>query len=314
MRMVLYGILVVAMIAGGVAFAQYRSDLRAAHARIQGASSVVPSPYGELEYARGGSGPDVLVVHGAGGGFDQGSLLAQIVLGDEAHWIAPSRFGYLGSTVGAGATVEDQAHAYAFLLDHLGIETVAVIAVSAGGTSALLFALLHPERVTSLTLLSAGVAPLASDEQAGAHRRGTMLARIFQNDFLYWAANRLFARQTMLLMGVDDDAIARLSAEQRDFADRFIASMLPVSLRSAGATFDNAGGAPGDRIVGITAPTLIVHAQDDTLQLYDHATFAATHIPGSTLLSFERGGHFVLITEQEEVSRAVLTHVRDQAR
>jgi len=44
------------------------------------------------------------------------------------------------------------------------------------------------------------------------------------------------------------------------------------------------------------------------------ATFAASHIPGSALLSYERGGHFVLLTEQEEVSRAVLTHVRDHAR
>jgi pimeloyl-ACP methyl ester carboxylesterase len=117
----------------------------------------------------------------------------------------------------------------------------------------------------------------------------------------------------MLLIRVDD-AIARLSTEQRHFAHRFIASMLPVSLRLAGVTFDNGGGVPGDRIVGITAPSLIVHAQDDALQLYDHATFAVMHIPGSALLSYEQGGHLVLITKQEEVSRAVLTHVRDHAR
>ena len=48
-------------------------------------------------------------------------------------WIAPSRFGYL--------------------LDHLGIKKVAVVTLSHGGPSTLLLAVLHPERVSSLTLI-----------------------------------------------------------------------------------------------------------------------------------------------------------------
>jgi DNA-directed RNA polymerase subunit N (RpoN/RPB10) len=44
------------------------------------------------------------------------------VLGDQFHWIASSRFGYLRSTFQEGATFDDQAHAYAYLLDQLGIK------------------------------------------------------------------------------------------------------------------------------------------------------------------------------------------------
>jgi pimeloyl-ACP methyl ester carboxylesterase len=85
------------------------------------------------------------------------------VLDDTFHWIAPSRFGYLRSTFHAGAGHEEQARVYAWLLDHLGIARVAVIGLSAGGPSALFFAALYPDRVSSLTLLSAGVTPVATD-------------------------------------------------------------------------------------------------------------------------------------------------------
>jgi pimeloyl-ACP methyl ester carboxylesterase len=47
--------------------------------------------------------------------------------------IAPSRFGYLGSSLPAGATPADQADAYAVLLDALGIERTAVVGCSTGG-------------------------------------------------------------------------------------------------------------------------------------------------------------------------------------
>jgi pimeloyl-ACP methyl ester carboxylesterase len=132
--------------------------MRRAYERIEGRSRLISSPYGDIEYLEGGSGPAVLVVHWSGGGYDQGELIVRAVLGDGVHWIAPSRFGYLRSTFHDGATFDDQAHAYAHLLDRLHIQRAAVVALSHGGPSALLFAVLHPERVTSLTLISAGVA------------------------------------------------------------------------------------------------------------------------------------------------------------
>jgi pimeloyl-ACP methyl ester carboxylesterase len=63
------------------------------------------------------------------------------------------------------------------LLDHLGIETAAVAALSHGGPSALLLAVRHPERVSLLTLVSAGVASSDDPEQAQANRQGDLLTR-----------------------------------------------------------------------------------------------------------------------------------------
>ena len=46
-----------------------------------------------------------------------------------------------------------QADAYAQLLDHLGIDKVVVVSISAGAWSALQFAIRHPERCLALVLL-----------------------------------------------------------------------------------------------------------------------------------------------------------------
>lgn len=297
--------------AAAVAYASwaYRRDIKCHYERVRARGTVIPSPYGDVEYTTGGSGPAVLVSHGAGGGYDQGELIAQAVLSDEIRWIAPSRFGYLRSTCHAGATWDDQAHAYAYLLDHLGVDRAAVVALSQGGPSALLFAVLHPERVSSLTLISCGVAPSSAQDQARANQKGAMLKAIFRVDLVYWAITRLFRRQLMGLMGASEAVIAGLTPYERGLVDRVVDYMNPVSLRSAGAAFDNGTPLPGGRIAAIEAPTLIVHATDDTLQLYHNAEFAAATIPGARLERFERGGHLVMAVEQAAIRAAVQQHV-----
>jgi len=290
--------------------------MRQAYGRVRGANAVVASPYGEIEYVSGGAGMPVLVIHGSGGGYDQGELLARAVLGDGCEgfrWIAPSRFGYLRSTFNEGATFDEQAHAYAHLLDHLGIEQAAVVALSHGGPSALLFAALHPERVTSLTLISCGVASSAAAGQAGANRRGALLTRLFKRDAPYWAVSRFFRRWLMALMGADAAVVAGLSAVQRRLVDDVIALMNPAAPRAAGAAFDNTAALPNERIAAVRAPTLIVHARDDRLQLYHSAEFAARTLPNARLLSFERGGHLLMAVERPVIGPAVREHLLKNA-
>lgn len=290
-------------------WAVYARDMRRAYARIDGRSQVISSPYGDIEYSDGGGGPAVLVIHGSGGGYDQGELLVRAVLGDHVHWIAPSRFGYLRSTFHDGATFDDQAHAYAHLLDHLGIERAAIVALSHGGPSALLFAALHPDRVSSLTLISAGVASSTDPQQAQANSQGDALTAIFQRDFRYWAFTKVFRGWFLELMGVTGDVAGELTTEQRTLANEVIDAMNPVSRRAAGVRFDNAAAMPNERIAAITAPTLVLHAEDDTLQRYRNAEFAASTIPGARLVSFPRGGHLLLAVERPTLQRLIAEHI-----
>lgn len=76
---------------------------------------------------------------------------------DEAAGLAPSLFGYLGSTLPEGATPATQADAFASLLDYLEVSQVVLFGYSAGGPSAIQFALRHRDRTTALVLMASAL-------------------------------------------------------------------------------------------------------------------------------------------------------------
>jgi pimeloyl-ACP methyl ester carboxylesterase len=85
-------------------------------------------------------------------------LAGRHVVGDDGfRFIAPSRFGYLGTPMPDGATAESQADAYEALLDHLAVDRVIVVGYSAGATSAIQCALRHPDRTVALISVSSNV-------------------------------------------------------------------------------------------------------------------------------------------------------------
>ena len=65
-------ILAVLFVAGacGLAYTGYHRDIKQARERVATGSQVVQTPCGPIEYAAAGNGKPVLVVRGAGGGFD----------------------------------------------------------------------------------------------------------------------------------------------------------------------------------------------------------------------------------------------------
>ena len=97
--------------AGLSAFAwlMYRRDIRRARERISAGSRIVETPCGPVEYAFVGDGPPVLVVHGAGGGFDQGLEIASPLIRSGFRVIAMSRFGYLQTPLPVDASPTAQA-------------------------------------------------------------------------------------------------------------------------------------------------------------------------------------------------------------
>ncbi|WP_089279867.1 alpha/beta fold hydrolase [Antarctobacter heliothermus] len=58
---------------------------------------MIDTPAGALEYANADDGPPLMMIHGTGGGFDQGLLFASGLRQSGFRIVAPSRFGYLGS-------------------------------------------------------------------------------------------------------------------------------------------------------------------------------------------------------------------------
>ena len=287
------------MAAGGLTL-KYRRDMKAARARVAAVDRrVVPTEWGAVEYAERGSGEPVLVIHGIFQGCDGGLFVAGDLCPDR-RVIAPSRFGYLGSSMPPEATPAAQADALAALLGALGIREIDVIGISAGATSALQLALRHPERVKHLVVISGN---LPGGRTAVVQ---PAWARIFYADLSMWAL-KVFAPHTMAyLAGVPKTY--PLTGDDVRFVSEFIDSMFPIAWKIQGVVFDafvsNADVNNCD-LEAITVPTLLVHTKDDPLASYEAAPRAAGRIPGARLVSLESGGH--LIVGQAERVRNELT-------
>ena len=266
---------------------RYRRDLNAARVRLDTVDRrVIRTRWGMVEYAERGSGEPVLVVHGI---FHNcvGGLLSVRDLADR-RFIAPSRFGYLGSSMPANATPEDQADAFAALLDALDIDQIDVIGESAGATSALQLALRHPERLKHLALL---VGNLPGGRTAVVQ---PSLAKFVNRQLPLWvlrtAAPSMMVR---LVAGVPKAFV--LSCEDAKFVAEFIDSLFPVGRQ--GVDFDAfvSNAAVNDySLEAISVPTLIVHTKDDQVASPDASQRAAERIPGARFVSLESGGHLMI--------------------
>jgi 2-hydroxy-6-oxonona-2,4-dienedioate hydrolase len=294
-----------AAIAGGT-YWRYRHDMSDRTKALVAKSSVVQTAKGDIEYAREGSGPAALVIHGAGGGFDQGLYLAHEMLGEGYDVIAPSRFGYLRTPVPTDASHKAQAEAHAALLDKLGVDDTIVMGVSAGAPSAIEFAVRYPERTRALILL----VPRAYDpaNQVGVEQtpQNKAVIKLFENsaDFSYWAATKLGRKQLVRFFGVDPELEATAAPEEREKITGLIADMLPLSARVEGIIADTSSELVRPELEKIDAPTLVISAEDDLYHTLPGARFAAEHIPNAELKVFKSGGH-LLIGHGEDTRRAI---------
>ena len=290
--------LLLAAIGSALAFVgwAWQRDMRLLQARLQADATIVETAFGPVAHAEGGQGAPVLVIHGAGGGHDQGALLARAFLPEGYRWIAPSRFGYPGSAMPADASTAAQADALAEMLDGLGIPRVTLLAMSGGVPPALQFARRHPARTQALILLSlAPYAPLTAEDQELPVPLWLYDA-LFATDLPLWAVLRLSPRALAPIFDARPELIARMTEAEGRFLDAMIAAFLPVTGRRAGLANEGAAIAPAAAIDPglIAVPALIVHARDDRITPVATAQFTATGIPGAETVIFDSGGHLLL--------------------
>ncbi len=304
--------------AGALAYAAYRKDLEAAIERIEIGRQFIESPDGPIEFAEAGDGPAVLLVHGAGGGFDQGLGLGDAFLGDAYRIVAPSRFGYLGTLLPADASPEAQADAHLRLLDALQLESVAVIGVSAGAPSAMQFALRHPERCSALVL----IVPMAWAPQRVMEARLSplflpVLNAVASSDFLFWTATKI-ARSTLVktILGTPVAVYRSATIEERRGVDRMLSTILPIGRRVAGIWNDSDVASSLTRypLEGIRVPTLVISAADDLYDTYESGLHTAEQIRDARFVGYSMGGHLLLGNEAEvrsEITSFLTEHLAD---
>ncbi len=283
-----------ALLAGGLTWRGFAAAMAHAHARIRGRSMVAETRFGAMEYAIAGVGPPVLMIHGTGGGFDQGLDFAQPL---SAKWrvIAPSRFGYLRSAFPHDPSSENQADAFADLLDALGIARAPIIGGSAGALSAMQFAIRHPDRCSALVaMVPAAYAPGRPPVRPPNAIAQAIIAYGLRSDFLFWLGTAAREDSMIAALLATDPALVRSAApDERARVRAILHNILPVSERARGLLNDGrlAYDPAPMPIETIRAPTLALSLVDDRFETLAAARHIATTVPGARLVEYPTGGH-----------------------
>ncbi len=300
-----------ALFAGGYGIASLGETVAGARRRIAQRGLVVDTRAGDLEYAISGRGAPFLMIHGTGGGFDQGLRFGMGLSGAGFQIVAPSRFGYLGSSFPDDPSPERQADALVDLIDHLGIERLAVAGGSAGARPAAEFALRHPDRCSHLILLVPAMNLENRDPVEFSALQQVAVGRLLSSDAWFWAALTL-APEFLIgtLLATDPALLSVVDARERTRAHLILNELMPVSARTRGMMNDGrmAGAATDIDLGAIRAPTLVISAEDDRFGTAETARTIAARMPGARLVVYPTGGH-IWLGHDADVTREIASFV-----
>lgn len=311
-KLLVAAVVLVIVAAGWLVHSRFAHDLAMATKLSLHGSQIATTGCGPIEYQAAGQGLPLLIIHGSGGGHDQGMDWARPLLQRGLRVIAVSRFGYLRTPRPADASPQAQADAHVCVLDALGINKAAVMGVSAGAPSALQMALRHPSRVTALVL----VVPITYKPDTVAQSappvpdsKDAWLLRLLGSDFLFWTALHV-GREPLIqhVLATPPELVAAASVQERARVNAMAEHILPVSTRAAGLRDDTRLGKQLGpyALESIHQPTLVISARDDGFGTFAAAQYTASRIAGAQFIGFESGGH-LLVGHDEAVQAAVTT-------
>jgi len=278
---------------------QYLKDLRSAKKALSlFRTEIVDTPITAIEYYRTGQGNPILISHGITGGPDQGLGLAKCYIGGEYDLIAVSRFGYLGSPLPKDSSPDAQADVYKHLIDKLGIDKTFIFGNSAGGTSAIKFALKYPDRCLGLILVSS-IVPSKVKSVPKA-----VMQTIFGSNFIYWSFVNLMGDNMLSFAGVPKANFKGLTRQEKDvLLNDIIMGGFPIESRTKGIINDMYVSNPDINnnyaFEQIKVPVLMFSAMDDTLCSYQESLAVSKKISIIDFVEFEKGGHIILGNENE---------------
>jgi pimeloyl-ACP methyl ester carboxylesterase len=292
--------------------------------------STVFTEKGTIEFDTSGTnGLVILSIHGGIGGADQARLMANWLDSRTYRILSPSRPGYLGTPLSSGKTFEQQADLLVALLDHLNIEKVAVVCLSAGGPPAYQFAIRHPDRIWALVAIDSVSGSYHPPETAGPLTEAIFMSRLGQK-----IVKGIMDKQPQWLLAEVFQGIGSFTKEQKKrqidhvlndpqalaFLKALLDTMNPYAQRKKGNENDmqeflKLTHLPLEQI---QCPSLIIHGTHDADVKFADGVYAYEHIPLAERYWIEEGDHLGFWLSQhaeqaQECARAFLqTYVPDK--
>ena len=237
--------------------------------------------------------PIVVMVHGAGGNRTVWAAQARHLAARGLDVLAYDLPGHGRSAGPAHHTVEAYAAAVVADLDVRGVERFGIAGHSMGAMIALHIAGDHPERVTHLALLGAGLELSVNDALLDATRDQPATAIDAIVDWGHSAGSHVGGSQTPgLWMDGVDTAIMRAEVAAHP-------GSLHADFRASNAYNGEAAAA------AVTAPTLVIAGQHDMMTPARMGRAVAAAIDGSQYVELPGCGHFMTTERPAEVCRAL---------
>lgn len=245
-----------------------------------------------LRIMRGGEGPTMLFLHGAGGAPVWTPFMQN--LSERFHLVVPEHPGFGGSDTPSWLTsVSDLAYFYLDFIAVLGLEPVHLVGNSLGGWIALEIAIRDAARLRTLSLISPG----------GLFLDGYPAGNVFS-----WSAEE-FARNVFV---------------SADFAASYASQLAMMDARLLGknnATLAKIARSPllcnpqlAPWLHRIKRPTLILWGDQDKVFPVSHAAALGKLIPNATIKIVSECGHLPHIEKRDVTVESIVGFLETQSR
>lgn len=229
-----------------------------------------------------GSGKPLLLLHG---GFGSAEVwVNQISLFSEKWYVITPDSRGQGRTTDSDAPLSYHLMAEDMirLMDHLGIDSAYVVGWSDGGIIGIDLAIHHPERVKALVAFGANTSP------AG-----------YQDAFLEYVRT----------VTVDEMKLTLGShyLEMMPNPEHF-----PIMLEKVRTLYLTEPNFTAEEIASITAPTLMLIGQNETVVRIEHARVIAESIPNAELVILPDVGHAAVTENPDKWNKAVLDFLKSR--
>ena len=263
---------------------------------------IVQTPDYRIQVNEVGTGHPVFLIHGSGPGATGWSNFAPNMPALSKHYrcIAVTMPGWGESSPQDLETGRDQAAAMCQLMDSMGIGRATYVGNSMGGGIALLMAAYHPERVSHLVTMGAGVWGVDVMSPGGMSEGMTILKQTYEQPT---AAN---FKRLVQVMCFDQSFATDELADQRSSA----ALAFPEHNRNWLDLWGNPAASSGfanlvPALRDCHIPALIIHGRDDRTVHYEMSLRAMSLLPNSRLVLLNRCGHWAQLEHADEFNRMV---------
>ena len=252
-----------------------------------------------LYYEQSGHGPDVILIHGVT--LDHRMWEPQVKALSMAFRV--TRYDVRGfGRSGPATTRHDPVADLLALLDHLQISRAHIVGMSMGGVIATDFVLSHPDRSTSLVLISANISGFPHPAWGD---RFTKVFEAGRRDLPH--AKELWLHDRFMTPVYDTARVGRVVRSM--VADCLCPELADPTLMPGTATPPAFG-----RLETIALPTLVINGEADDPDMLAIAEAIHTRVAGAQRLLVQKAGHLVNLEQPAATNKALLAFVKSQTR